>query len=171
MDTLPCCAFRRRSISCSRSGKLPVSPRTRRKDRLCQAFLRVRIDASITAWPRLRAIIVCGCGPCTAASRAAGLPRLPQVVADGPKVITYRAPYEGWLACLLRSLTCRISAVRCVPSGDRVLLTKFAGLTFLLPRFTSTFTCHHVSTGADRTGIQGFKPGTKRAFQGRLLHR
>jgi len=63
----------------------------------------VRIDASFTGPPRLRmmAFSRClrmssfSCGPCTAASRAAGRPRLPWEVADVPKVIRVPCPVRG----------------------------------------------------------------------------
>jgi len=129
----------------------------------------VRIDASFSDITDARNLIdTCastvlsrfmsqfGCGPSSAASRAAGLPRLPWSVADVPKVIACRAPYDGRLACLVRSLVRRISAEDCVPSGSRVLLTEFAGLAFLFPRFASAFTCRHVAAGSYRAGIQGF---------------
>jgi len=38
---------------------------------------------------------VCGCGPCTAASRAAGRARLPWLAADVPKVIRASCPVRG----------------------------------------------------------------------------
>jgi len=73
-------------------------------------------------------------GPCTGSFAGCWTSQVALEVADGPKVIARRVPYDGWLACLFGSLVRHIAAVDCVPSGDRVPLTEFAGLTFLYPR-------------------------------------
>lgn len=118
-------------------GRLPVPLRTRRKGRLRQEFVRVRIDASATSLPRLRMKTVCGCGPLHgsfAGCRASQVALVGRRCPEGHRV---PCPVRRMAGLSRRVAAFRISAVGCKPSGSRVLLTEFAGQTFLFPRFVS----------------------------------
>lgn len=114
------------------------------------------------------------CGGRTLALQLRGLPsmsRLPWAVADGPKVIAHHAPYDGWLACLVRSLARHIAVANCGPSGDREFLTEVAGLAVLLPRSVPrprVATLHEGSLSRAQNVLEfkGLSPGRSALFRG-----
>jgi len=97
---------------------------------------RVTLDARTEVSPARAGKTGLG-GPYTAASRAAGSPRLPWAVADFPKVVACRAPYDGGRACVRgRSLAASLRSA----ASHRVSRSPHGvrwPVAFLLPRSSS----------------------------------
>lgn len=98
--------MRHRSVSCNRSERLPVPLRTRRKGRLCQAFVRVRVDAfghchSSHLRMKTDAFTLAHGSSCADADPAQqlrwllGVPGCPGRSLNSPKVIRVPCPVRG----------------------------------------------------------------------------